>query len=66
MFNSWGKIKELNNLLKQKVHVEYFNVNLEANQTYQNDILKKAKIVIVNWRNSRRVDHADFAHSVWI
>lgn len=62
MLNVWGKIKELNNLLKQKVHVECFNVNLEANQTYQNDILKKAKIVIVNWRNSRRLEHADFAH----
>lgn len=66
MLNVWGKIKELNNLLKQKVYVEYFDVNLEANQTYQNDILKKAKIVIVDWENIRRLENADFAHSVWI
>lgn len=66
MFNVWGKIKELNNLLKQKVYVEYLDVNLESNQSYQNDILKKAKIVIVDWENTRRLENADFAHSVWI
>lgn len=44
--------EKLSEVLNESIKIELILVNLEVNKTYQNDKLKNAKIVIVNWKNS--------------
>ncbi len=47
-------VKAVNNAMNEKIGVKMLVLDtaLENTQSYQNDLLKDAKIVIVNWKNT--------------